>query len=212
MDLNQQLLHCIRFGKNPDSLHRAESLIKKGANANYTCDLTGDPLLHKAVKTATEDMVSLLLANGAKIENKDKDGWTPLMHAVLNDDVNMISHLLTKKAKKESKDNAGQTPLSIACSMSRFESARTLINQGANINTFDRFTGQTPLMKACSSWSPRQATSSIVLLLLKNGANARRKSHEGKVALDYFNENKEFKCPDVEVALKNATRSWWSFF
>jgi ankyrin repeat protein len=45
-----------------------------------------------------EAIVKLLLEKGAKLESKDKDGWTPLSWATRNEHKAIIKLLLEKKA------------------------------------------------------------------------------------------------------------------
>ena len=59
------------------------------------------------------------MANGAKMDARDKDGQTPLHlaaaeHSCLEDCGQMIELLLAKGADVNARDNQGKTPLAIA--------------------------------------------------------------------------------------------------
>ncbi|HMA10509.1 MAG TPA: ankyrin repeat domain-containing protein [Steroidobacteraceae bacterium] len=57
------------------------------------------------------DVVKLLLAAGADIENSDADGVTPLLMAVLNGQIPVAEYLMERGANVKAMDWYGQTPL-----------------------------------------------------------------------------------------------------
>ena len=59
-------------------------------------------------------MTRLLLDSGANIEAKDKDGRTPLHHAVLKEYLNVFILLLERGADIEAKDKSNQAPIDYA--------------------------------------------------------------------------------------------------
>ncbi|CZR64683.1 uncharacterized protein PAC_14581 [Phialocephala subalpina] len=59
-------------------------------------------------------VVGLLLAEGAQVSSKDKDGRTPLLWAAVGGHRDVIELLLAKGAQADSKDNRGLTPLMLA--------------------------------------------------------------------------------------------------
>jgi ankyrin repeat protein len=63
-----------------------------------------------------EAVVKLLLEKGAKLESKDKDGWTPLLCAVENRHVAIVRLLLEKVSRYISmahseSDNCDKNPM-----------------------------------------------------------------------------------------------------
>jgi ankyrin repeat protein len=58
--------------------------------------------------------VKRLIDAGAPVSQADRDGNTPLHHAVQERDTELIQLLLKAKAKKDAANQLGQTPLAIA--------------------------------------------------------------------------------------------------
>jgi len=65
----------------------ASFLIKAGGDVNSL--LGGESCLHRAAERGNEDVISLLLANGATIQ-KDDQGYTPLEVAVMCNKVDAV--------------------------------------------------------------------------------------------------------------------------
>ena len=86
-----------------------EILIKHGASPN-ACDQDGYPLLINAIRKRNIGLVSKLVDNGANVNMKEREGKSPLMHAVLNLE-EAIPLLLDHGAKVDSADHLVITPL-----------------------------------------------------------------------------------------------------
>eukprot|EP00512_Aurantiochytrium_limacinum_P000804 CAMPEP_0171491346 /NCGR_PEP_ID=MMETSP0958-20121227/3811_1 /TAXON_ID=87120 /ORGANISM="Aurantiochytrium limacinum, Strain ATCCMYA-1381" /LENGTH=325 /DNA_ID=CAMNT_0012024759 /DNA_START=58 /DNA_END=1035 /DNA_ORIENTATION=+ len=54
----------------------------------------GDTLLHMAADRGDRDMVDALVGLGAYVDAKDVDGYTPLVYALMNDNVDLACHLV----------------------------------------------------------------------------------------------------------------------
>lgn len=142
--------------------------------------------LHVAVEFEQNEIVDLLLRNGANLDSVDVDYWTPLMVATRDGKKDMMKKLLESSQADESrqleiKDNDGNTPLMRAV-MNEFPAGvKILICAGADCNT-ESNTGETPIMAACSS-----GNQSIVLALLKQETGApvdiNAQDNDGKTAL-----------------------------
>lgn len=71
-------------------------------------DNSGDSLLHLAVKEGKIDLVELLAAYGADINiGEARDGFTPLMYAVIQGDSAMVAYLIRLGADPAVSDNEG---------------------------------------------------------------------------------------------------------
>ncbi len=82
-------------------------------------------------------VVSLLLANGADINAKDKDGRTALWRAAYDQFAEGVKLLLQSGAYANARDNTGETPLIAACSRwsgTDPEVVSILLSHGADIN------------------------------------------------------------------------------
>jgi serine/threonine-protein phosphatase 6 regulatory ankyrin repeat subunit A/serine/threonine-protein phosphatase 6 regulatory ankyrin repeat subunit B len=88
------------------------------------------------------DNVRLLLAKGAKLEDKDNDGQTALHWAVLGDggdiaeasagDADLVHLLLVRGADIQAKDKKGRTALQLAVSHRKTEVVKLLREKGAH--------------------------------------------------------------------------------
>jgi len=111
------------------------------------------------------------------INQKDKEGWTPLHYACSNGYESIVSILLEKGANVNEKDIDGCTPLHNACINGYGSVVSILLEKGANVNEKDK-TGYTPLHYACCN-----SYENIVELLLDNGAEIEY-NEEGKIIYD----------------------------
>lgn len=91
-------------------------------------DFYGNTPLHVA-KTAA--IASLLIQHGARINQINKDGETPL-HTAANAEV--ARFLLAHGAMIDRRDGNGRTPLLVAAADARFDVAKILVSQGADVN------------------------------------------------------------------------------
>ncbi|KAI1286080.1 Serine/threonine-protein phosphatase 6 regulatory ankyrin repeat subunit B [Halotydeus destructor] len=135
--------------------------------------------LHLAVELNKEDIIRLLLENGAKINAYTFElKLTPLHIAVRNNLIQVVDLLLANEADINFRNKLEHTPLHVAVSTNNIEMARLLLFWGAdpNIRTSDP-RKETPLTKAATiSW---QLTS----LLLDSGAVLSNESKELHVAI-----------------------------
>lgn len=74
-------------------------------------DKNGQTALHRAAITEQEEMVKLLLSNGAQCNKKDFLARTPLHHAVISRNIIIVKLLLARGASLHCRDMAMHTPL-----------------------------------------------------------------------------------------------------
>lgn len=65
--------------------------------------------LHLAIEYEQYEIARILIENGAKVDEKDDQGWRPLHHAAFNQSADMVELLLSKKVYAMATTNAGQT-------------------------------------------------------------------------------------------------------
>ena len=123
------------------------------------------------------DMLRLLVAHGAPINQKDALGNTPLHLAVLCDP-KAVSCLLSKGADIEAKNDSGATPLHRAAASDKDITA-LLIQKGADVNARDN-SFNTPLLVATET-----GKTEIMKLLVEKGADVNVMSHYGVTPLYY---------------------------
>ncbi|XP_078499504.1 2-5A-dependent ribonuclease-like [Lissotriton helveticus] len=114
--------------------------------ALYSAGLSKCTLLWKAVIEGKTGEVRLLLEQGADINAKDKNGWTPLLQAVQLQWDEIIHLLLERGADPLVKKENGATPFIIAGILGNVEHLKLFLSRGANINEQDD-NGFTALME-----------------------------------------------------------------
>ena len=84
---------------------------------NYVSNMNGKKIppesLLLASKLGFPDIASLLIAFGADINFKDRNGWTPLMHAVGKGHLEMVKLLLLNQVNVAAKDKKDRTALDL---------------------------------------------------------------------------------------------------
>jgi ankyrin repeat protein len=125
-----------------------KGLIREGFDVNMRVD--GQTILHEVAALFREEMVVLLLNNGAEIDITDKRNWTPLFCAVYGRQLGTLKLLLKRGATVNRVDSDGNTPLHIATIEElryperRGESIGVLLDAGADVNAAAK-DGCTPL-------------------------------------------------------------------
>jgi len=138
--------------------------------------------------TVIED-IEALLAGGANVNARDKNGQTPLHRAVSIDSpqvFKIIKLLIGKGANVHARDKLGQTPLHYAVSSDSPHAqaiVELLLKCGANVNAIDNM-GQTPLHWVIFTQNPRALA--IVTLLIGRGANIHAIDIVYKTPIDYI--------------------------
>lgn len=110
----KEFLHDYMIFDEPEveQTNKDKSIILE--NPNET-DSFGKTLLMKAAKAGNDWQISALLASGANVNLKDKDGWTALMYAVrYQESLNCVDLLLQAQADVKIKNNYGSSALMIA--------------------------------------------------------------------------------------------------
>jgi ankyrin repeat protein len=96
------------------------------------------------------EMVKLLMEFGAKIDEQDKNGDTPLHIAARHEHLaspSIVNWLILHHANTEIKNKEGETPLHIAANYRANFIAELLLNAGADLNAQNN-ESLTPLMIA----------------------------------------------------------------
>jgi hypothetical protein len=161
----------------------------------YRKELINKQLI-KASEKGDIKKVTLLLENGADVNTKDNDGWTPLMHAAEKGHKEVVELLIEKGADVNTKDNDGWTPLMYASKNNDLEIIRLLLEKGANVNLTDKY-GQTALILASAN-----GHKEVVELLLEKGANVNIQDEDGWTALMFASQNGYKEV--VELMIENG--------
>lgn len=93
------------------------------------------PMLHEAAAKGDLDQIEQLIAQGADVKEKDKDGNTPLHKAAIHGHVDVARALITEGAKVKTENNAGDTSLHTAAYYGHTAVVELLIANGAKVNS-----------------------------------------------------------------------------
>lgn len=77
-----------------NGLPLVEALLAAGAKVNVSGGYMGTTPLHVALERAHTEVVPVLLRAGANAQTKDRNGWTPFMHAALRCDIPTVKLLI----------------------------------------------------------------------------------------------------------------------
>lgn len=132
--------------------------------------------------TPRKTLLRLVFEHGADPEAHDADGKTALMCAAEAGDADILDAVLERGINVNAADKDGKTALLYAY---RMEIARKLLDRGALPNVHDE-KRETPLMKAASGYwyvDSQGCSYSILMELLKRGAQVNAKNNRGETAL-----------------------------
>ena len=156
-------------------------------------NIAANEALLTACKEGNTAEVQRLLASGADVNTRNKNGHTPLMHVAFGTgNTDIAQMLLAKGADIDAKDNAGETALIEAAWAGQPELLRLLIDKGANIHVKDN-AGETALHEASYDNAlrlsrPRQSIVdgkvAAARILIERGVDVNAKRDDGKTALD----------------------------
>ena len=123
--------------------------------------------LHEAVSSNDLRRVIQLIGEGANVNEKNRDGETPLQLAAMSNCVDIAGVLIQSGADLKARDRKGWTALHMATASSQYTApvAELLIMKGANVNT-QSSDNSTPLHTAIMGGDPYK-----IKLLLQKGVN-----------------------------------------
>jgi len=123
-------------------------------------------------------MTTYLIDHKADTNLPDGSSWTPLMWATWSDNPAMVKMLIASGARADATDHDGLTPLAIAAQNYKVQSARALLEAGADVNAPVGKGGYTPLMLAS-----RSDSRELPAALIEHGANVNASNPGGVTAL-----------------------------
>lgn len=151
-------------------------LLRQGVDPNSR-DPKGLPALSVAIKRESPKAFELLLAHPTiDVDARNAAGETPLMLTAIAGDLEASQQLVARGAKVQF---PGWSPIHYAASGPNTRLVQWLLDRGAQVDA-ESPNGTTPLMLAA-----QHAPESTVELLIKRGADPRRRNQRGLQALDY---------------------------
>lgn len=207
LDAGAQVDAKDNLGKTPVLLimpqeQRAELyslLINYKANIRVK-DMYGDTVLHTASMTNVPVFIlEGLVKAGAEVNERNKDGVTPLALAIENKNAAHVKFYAEHGADINSKDTKGNTPLSMALSSqdSSDKTLETILNKG-NIYSLDS-DGNTPLITAIITNAAQEKIQYVISLT--DQVNTR--NSDGNTAL-YLSVLKNRRSIGEKLLAKNA--------
>jgi cytohesin len=175
--INAHLFHCLDVG----SVAMVATALEKGADVN-AMDTTGIAPLHIAIQNENEEMVELLLANGANPNmptGKDNlFGQRPISQAITTNNPAIIEKLLNAGAKTGAQGDENSAMI-IAATLGHPEALSALIAFGVPVNELDS-KGLTPAHRASTSGSMES-----IEVLWRAGADFEAHNLEGLTPLEF---------------------------
>jgi ankyrin repeat protein len=99
---------------------------RAGSSQINSQNIGGATALHIAARNGNEEIVSILIKNGAKVNYVDNEGWTPLMRAFLLPNAELIKTLLVSGADARKMNILGETAIIQAATSNCVECVKTL--------------------------------------------------------------------------------------
>jgi ankyrin repeat protein len=158
-------------------LDEVKAILDKDPSLAKTRGENDRTALHAAAEQNNVPLIELLLAKGADVNAKTKDGATPLHLAITAGAKQAALLLLTKNADPNPRNKAGKTPLDLALADPPNPAmANLLLTGGANPNLKDP-AGKTLLHQL--------ADDQLVKLLLDKGADPKALDDDGRTPPHY---------------------------
>lgn len=155
-------------------------LIEAGADVNSETK-SASPL-YLAARNGHDEIASMCLQNGAKMDLRTRSGDTPLHAAALRGHVDAIRVLVQNGANINARNTDGDTPFSEAVLSKNLDAAKWLLKNGPNIDA----DANAVLFRVVRAWSRREgADPRSVAFLLKHGAEATARASGGQTPLHY---------------------------
>ncbi|KAK2745137.1 hypothetical protein FQN57_004044 [Myotisia sp. PD_48] len=166
----------LRLASSKGKRELVSLLLEKGADIE-SADPRKDTPLICASENGHYEIVKLLLNKRAKVY-PGSPGWSPLAVASASGHYEIVKLLLAKEAYVHSNHLHTVNPLTAAARNGRHEIINLLLENGANIESTEDSSGNTPLL--CAVVKKRYKT---VEYLLERGANPLARNKEGYNAL-----------------------------
>lgn len=160
-----------------DDLDAVKQLIPTTSDINKWDEGTHTSALAYAIENGNRDMVKLLLAAGAGVNNANRNGETPLMYLASNASADMVHDLVMARADVNARDEAGATVLSHVVPVAPFAAVKALVDAGARIDVKDE-NNDTLLMRAVENNDP-----DVVKFLLSAGVDVEARNEDDESAL-----------------------------
>ncbi|OUM58897.1 hypothetical protein PIROE2DRAFT_64118 [Piromyces sp. E2] len=175
----RKLLHLYKCKKqiSTNELNTYCDNERKKVNLNEIIKEDQNTPLISACRQGNEEIVKLLIRNGANVNKENIHGFTPLIEACQCNRKNIVKILIDQGAEVNKGNINGDTPLIIAFRYGYSDIIKILIKNGADVNK-ENVNGVTPLLIECE-----RRNEDNVKLLIENGANVNKENKKGDTPL-----------------------------
>lgn len=173
--------------KRPDVNYRTELLPSSINKKQYTKENSHLPpavyedeykkIMFDSAAVGNVDVLRAMIKRLGTTEVRDAEGNTPLLYAVMAENLKSVMVLAGSNASLNVKNNAGVSPLYAAVKVSRYDIVKILVNKGADLNIADN-SGKNLLMLAIENNDDKMAK-----MLVKKGVNVNEAMSDGETAL-----------------------------
>ncbi len=139
----------------------------------------GKTKLMDAAHSGDKAAFQAALAAGDKLSDVDASGWTPLMYAASSYGDSVLTAIVKAGVDVNARSKRGVTALMASAATGMAD--EDLLHAGADVNAINDV-GMTALMLLAQRGDPDE-----IAILLRAGADARKKDSKGRTALDYLN-------------------------
>jgi ankyrin repeat protein len=146
-----------------DDANAVKEWIDWGYDVNFSSE--GESFLHLAASSGCENVVVLLINEGANVNAKTDTGYTPLDYALLGTETEAKQDTAEFLRSNGAKSGAGDS-VHVAAALGNLEAIQTHLDSGMDINAKDRGYGETPLFFAA-----QKNQLLAVKRLIEHGAN-----------------------------------------
>lgn len=135
---------------------------------------SGEMALHIVTRRRDVPWMNFLIANGASVNVRDKDGNTPLHVAAQLGFIDGIQTLVRRKADVNAANSRGENPLIVAVQQRNAMVVRELLNAGANPDLADHVAGM-----SAREYAERDRRATAIVRMFKDN-DAKAKADETK--------------------------------
>jgi len=174
-----RLIDAVKSG-NRDAVRT----LLKSADVNAP-EVDGTTALHWSVRANDLETTSLLLGAGARADQANRYGVTPLSLAALNGNAAVMDALIKAGADPAATVSNGQTMLMIAARSGNPDAMNVLLTRHVDVNAREQVLGETALI-----WAASENHAAAITLLAKNGADVNARSNSLKFPLAKYGDGK----------------------
>jgi len=167
--------------------------------------------LFELLRLSEPERIQAAINNGANVNARDHDGFTPLIVAAMyNPTPEVISTLVKARADLKAMDSDGRTALMVAARLNpNPEVIARLLQAGADVNAQDG-NGDTALTSAAQSINSPEVIAEVISALLRAGANVNTKNNDGKTALEIVQNNEKLRNTNISQRIEEPILAFFT--